>query len=216
MFSGSLVEKCVPDAEIPGYLRPSTDKHIGIDPDASVKTVKECQVDNCMNCITDYRTCEECLGIFYLKELNGVYECVSTIPDQWGLDLTASLVNKIKPCQISNCLTCSDDYTICNQCESSFYQKPIAFNSYDCLQRSEIGDGWGIAPTGMTLIPCQVQDCVSCVDDYSKCGLCLDPFCFDASSTNTCIDPEQSSKFIGVDGSCADCDASCKIYFLIF
>jgi hypothetical protein len=146
---------------------------------------------NCVTCPKNYLSCETCSSNFGLYEYStavtpSLKKCVykvENIAANKGIGIVDAI--KMNNCLASaNCLTCLQDYTKCETCDSGIglYLYEVDFTC------KPIGGNLGPyrkPVTGLIVVKnCDpTKNCLTCEDDYSKCKTCsasnyLDPVSF--------------------------------------
>jgi hypothetical protein len=94
--------------------------------DSATLETKRCLVANCLSCKENYRVCDKCIinkgRQMYLYKPANICVFSSSIPAGFGSDSSNRV---LKPCAISNCTNCQNNYLICSHCNSKlgFYLK---------------------------------------------------------------------------------------------
>ena len=136
----------------------------------------------CLACPTVYSFCTLCDSGngFYLEPVSGQCYSIPTMPPQYGLNASATLV---MPCAntTGHCQLCAADNAVCAQCQTGYY--PLVGTSQPCLGNSS---GFGLQNSSgqVYLAPCFDVNCASCTNNWSICTQCetnftlVDTHCF--------------------------------------
>ena len=165
----------------------------------------ECEDSNCLNCTDDYSICYECRDLFELTE-NSTCACVnhsSLLDNDCVCDGTFGILNNTCiECEDSNCLNCSDDYSVCQECRDFFELTEnstcaCANNSSPSGSDCVCDDNYGANIS--SCVECEVSDCLKCSDNYTVCTECRE--LFELSENNICVCVGNST-LIGSDCVC--------------
>lgn len=165
------------------------------------------QFDQCSNRDGATQVCSVCNPGYYLDNNSPGNTCLLEFRGN-----VASGSSKVKPCQVSNCLDCADDISVCRKCAVS----PTKYYLYTgtCVTGGAPA-GYGVDLADTRFISCSDQHCLNCAVKNTECTACeptggwyLYP------QTHTCIQKASFPPKSGIDLSgltvkgCAD--TNCK------
>jgi hypothetical protein len=132
--------------------------------------VGTCTVPNCIRCPTTISTCTLCnteLGLYLLATSN---LCLPKPSFPQGTGLNPSTM-AIIPCQSLHCLSCTEDYTQCTQCDISLLYCLLAPNA-TCVHGNNLPPRMGCNTASGLAAGCQDSRCRSCQPLYNVCKEC--------------------------------------------
>jgi hypothetical protein len=193
---------------------------------AGENTVDYCAVGYCINCVKDFRLCDDCLP--GLKLSSDRKTCIGVISGlgQEGFGINPA-TGQVEPCADTNCASCADDTRSCSQCKSTSAFKFLNPLTGKCVEASTIPSGFGTDPSdpsGNKVKACKDTNCVDCKQDFSKCSECSQKtaYKFLDKASGTCISPAELPEGKGFnpqtgsieacrDTNCATCSNDSRI-----
>ncbi|OMJ84665.1 hypothetical protein SteCoe_14186 [Stentor coeruleus] len=201
-----------------------------------IKSCSSC-TEYCQYCTNDYSICDSCFDSYYLSDNlcpichNTCATCKTTSTycltchentyitesnvcvcvNGYGLN---SITGHCQTCS-TNCLICTNDYNVCNQCDSLYgitttYECAHCSNyCLDCAANSEICvlcDSQFYIDETYACSAC-MNTCKTCLNGY-QCTLCWDNAYLDTNSQCICND---GYGLDATDGSCKLCSSNCLL-----
>jgi hypothetical protein len=120
----------------------------------------------------------------------------STIMIGFGLNNTNSSKLFFSLCSSSNCYNCSDNRTVCVECQQNLPSIYI-LSGTSCISPSSLPSKFGPDLATFKSVPCAVPNCDDCKRNFRVCDRCLSPTYFLYS--NDCITSDFISDRMGKD-----------------
>jgi hypothetical protein len=143
---------------------------------------EKCQQTGCSHCTTPTGDCTSCdlSHPFYTKSLASALTCLTSITPKLGKVIVGSTEGEVSQCSDANCDDCTDDYTSCKRCGTSFYlyrliDQVSGTEKGRCAQSGQFPRGYGIDKSitaYSALSKCTDALCEVCSGDNQKCEKC--------------------------------------------
>jgi hypothetical protein len=147
----------------------------GLNLDSTYNEILPCVPSlNCQNCQNSYKECTSCTGDYYFDLELKSCTFKDSIVNGKGKVKNAE-TQQIRSCQAKDtCLSCKEDYTFCTECKDRLYLSVV---DNVCYQLDSLPPRMGkiTPPVGSTfksIQKCQVENCETCLEDYTKCTMC--------------------------------------------
>jgi len=116
--------------------------------------------------------CTKCGDGYSISGTTSSNTCVFSemIPKGNGVDPST---NTIVACQDPKCVQCKSDYKKCTVCDTASGYFLDATTS-KCVIKTSIPNYQGVDSSSGTIMPCQIDNCAACTDNYKVCKRCVD------------------------------------------
>lgn len=135
--------------------------------------ITDCAVANCRKCKNDHLTCDLCHDAWGLQ--TNLCPLIATLPPNFGINLNNGWVQF---CSDPGCNDCRFDKNICTTCMKDYYFD----ENNTCTYVKDIPDRFGANLTTNYIGRCQVDNCIYCKHDASKCVGCIPNYELDSLS----------------------------------
>lgn len=138
----------------------------------TIPSIEPC-ITNCLTCTANSLECNVCLAAHLLNNLTKT-SCYpeNAIPDLLGEVLPTQNPRIVEACTVANCLKCTTNKTICDQCNVNYWLDLPA--KLTCFADSLIPSNKGKVPSPPT--PASVNfcpsNCLNCKQDNTACTNC--------------------------------------------
>lgn len=129
--------------------------------------ITDCAVANCRKCKNDHLICDLCHDAWGLQ--TNLCPLIATLPPNFGINLSNGWVQF---CADRGCNDCRFDKNICTSCMKDYYFD----ENRTCTYVKDIPDRYGANLTTNFIDRCQVDNCVYCKQDASKCVGCIENY----------------------------------------
>ncbi|KAL4483874.1 hypothetical protein ABPG72_006249 [Tetrahymena utriculariae] len=150
---------------------------------------------NCLTCDYEQKICLQCSNNYFkvISQPPSIPICQKECPSN-----SSQLNSECYVCP-QFCVTCDSQFK-CLSCQAGY-----SLQDSVCSPCKELGQG--LNPTTLICENCQIQKCLSCISDSSKCNICTSGYYF---VENTCQLNHPIGYYCDSQNVCFKCNAGCK------
>lgn len=147
----------------------------------------KCSEANCQLCKENYTMCTSCdpqtmmvsrllqtaSSDYFLNNVANPPICrmKTQFANGWGVDPMAS-PKAYRSCEAANCMSCVDDYRVCDKCNTGYYRN-MKTTGNRCFLPADFPTMTGINEAENIYQACSpITNCVGCLENYQICSKC--------------------------------------------